>query len=171
MQDWYLTTVEMIDMRSFSSLWYWIALAALWSGCMHRVIGVPYDMVLRARRQGGEAEADLHDVLRVNVNHILHVVETSGIVLTAIGCCTLSMLAVLGFVYRLELAQAVFLLAFPMSLVFWMTARSARAIREADGAGLYEKMARLRFMIQILAMVSVAGTAVWGMSQILPSGI
>ena len=64
MQEWYLTTVEMIDMRSFSSLWYWVALAAFWSGCIHRVIGVPYDLVLRARRQGGDAEADLFDVLR-----------------------------------------------------------------------------------------------------------
>ncbi|MCU0909379.1 MAG: component of SufBCD complex, partial [Rhodobacteraceae bacterium] len=29
--DWYLTVFEVIDMRSFSNLWYWIGLAVLWS--------------------------------------------------------------------------------------------------------------------------------------------
>ncbi len=28
--DWYATVFELIDMRSFSNLWYWIALAVVW---------------------------------------------------------------------------------------------------------------------------------------------
>lgn len=165
MQDWYLTAFEVINMRSFSNLWYWIALAVVWSTASHWVIGVPYDMVLRAQRLGGEAQADLHDIVRVSVNRILHVSDTAGLWLTAFGCCALSMLAVLGFGYRLELAQAVFLLAFPLSLVAWMSVRTARQIREADGAGLYRTMRRLRLITQILGMISIFVTAFWGMWQ------
>ena len=65
--DWYQTLFEMIDMRSFSNLWFWIALAVMWSTASHWVLGVPFDMVLRARRHGGEAQADLEDIVRINV--------------------------------------------------------------------------------------------------------
>jgi hypothetical protein len=44
---------EVIDMRSFSNLWYWIALAVLWSSTSHWVLGVPFDMIQRARRRAG----------------------------------------------------------------------------------------------------------------------
>ena len=35
---WYQTVLELIDMRSFSSLWYWIGLAVLWSSASHWVL-------------------------------------------------------------------------------------------------------------------------------------
>jgi hypothetical protein len=52
---WYSNVFEVIDMRSFSSLWYWIALAVMWSSASHYVLGVPFDLVQRARRRGGQA--------------------------------------------------------------------------------------------------------------------
>ncbi|MEC7258626.1 MAG: component of SufBCD complex, partial [Pseudomonadota bacterium] len=50
--DWYSSIFELIDMRSFSNLWFWIALAVTWSTTSHWVLGVPFDMVNRARRNG-----------------------------------------------------------------------------------------------------------------------
>jgi hypothetical protein len=41
---------EVIDLRSFSNLWYWIVLAILWSSLSHWTLGVPYHIVARARR-------------------------------------------------------------------------------------------------------------------------
>jgi hypothetical protein len=41
---------EVIDLRSFSNLWYWIVLAILWSSLSHWTLGVPYHIVTRARR-------------------------------------------------------------------------------------------------------------------------
>ncbi len=107
----------MIDMRSFSNLWFWIALAVVWSrpatGCM----GVPYDMVVRARRHGGQAEADLEDIVRVNVNRLLYIGRVSGLWLLGLGCFFLTGLGVLGFAYGVEFAQAAFLLVLPMSIL------------------------------------------------------
>lgn len=170
MLDWYETVFEIIDMRSFSNLWYWIALAVVWSTSSHYVLGVPWDLVQRARRQGGEAEADLYDMVRVNVNRILYVSEISGLWLIGIACFVLTSLAILGFWYDSEFSQAVFLLALPLSLVFALGVRCARGIREADGAGLYERMTRHRFVIQVIGMLSIFVTALWGMFQNLSIG-
>ncbi|MGB5559477.1 MAG: component of SufBCD complex, partial [Paracoccaceae bacterium] len=90
--DWYETVFEVIDMRSFSNLWYWIGLAVIWSTTSHWVLGVPYDMVLRARRQGGEAETDLNDMVRININRILHIGTVSGLWLLAFSCGVITML-------------------------------------------------------------------------------
>lgn len=170
MLDWYETVFELIDMRSFSNLWYWIALAVMWSTSSHFVLGVPWDLVQRARRQGGEAEADLHDMVRVNVNRILYISDQAGLWLIAITFFTLTSLAIIGFGYGSEFSQAVFLLAAPMSLVFALAVRCARGIRLADGAGLYQRMHRHRFVTQVIGMLSIFVTALWGMYQNLAIG-
>ena len=109
--SWTQTLFELIDMRSFSNLWYWIVLAVVWSTASHWVLGVPYDMVLRAKRQGGQAEADLEDIVRINVNRLLYIGQVSGLWLAGFACFFLTMLVLLGFVYGVEFAQAVLLLA------------------------------------------------------------
>ncbi|SDI16856.1 hypothetical protein SAMN04488026_10013 [Aliiruegeria lutimaris] len=170
MQDWYLTVFELIDMRSFSNLWYWIALAVLWSTSSHWVIGVPFDMVTRARRHGGEAEADLYDIVRVNVNRILYISQTAGVWIIAFGSFGLTVLAMLGFYYRIEFAQAIFLLAMPMGIVSWLSVRTARKIHDADGADLYRKLHLHRFVVQVIGMISIFVTAFWGMWQNMAHG-
>ena len=84
--DWYQTVFEMIDMRSFSNLWFWISLAVMWSTASHWVLGVPFDMVLRAKRVGGQTEIDLEDLVRINTNRLLHVGRVSGLWLLGIAC-------------------------------------------------------------------------------------
>ena len=59
------TILDVIDPRSFSSLWYWIVLAVAWSSASHWVLGVPFDVVTRARRHGGQAALDLDDLAGV----------------------------------------------------------------------------------------------------------
>jgi len=84
--DWYSTVFELIDMRSFSNLWFWIALAVMWSTTSHWVLGVPWDMVLRAQREGGQYEEDLLDIVRINTNRLLHIGTVSGLWLLGFAC-------------------------------------------------------------------------------------
>jgi len=165
--DWHQSIFELIDMRSFSNLWYWIALAVLWSTTSHWVLGVPYDLVQRARRQGGQAEADLDDMVRINTNRLLYIGNTSGLWLIGFGCFALSMLVLLAFVYDFEFAQAIFLLAFPMSLIWLLSLSTARLIRaeEAHGEILQKRLHRHRIYTQIIGMISIFITAMWGMFQ------
>lgn len=163
---------EMIELRSFSNLWYWIALAVLWSTASHWVLGVPYDMVHRAQRKGGQAERDLEDITRVNVNRMLFIAEVSGPWLVALSCFVLTGLAMLGFGYFLEIAQAVFLLLFPMALVSLISFATARRIaREAStGRELRRRLAFCRLYIQMIGVVAIIITAFWGMYQNLTIG-
>ncbi len=69
--DIYGTVFEVIDMRSFSNLWYWIGLAVIWSTVSHWVIGVPFDMVLRARLKGGQVANDLETLVQINCRRLV----------------------------------------------------------------------------------------------------
>lgn len=161
------TIFEVIDMRSFSNLWFWISLAVVWSTASHWVLGVPWDMITRARRKGGKFEDDVDVLVRVYVDRILHVAEVSGLVLIVLTCFALTSLAVLGFGYGIEFAQAVFLLALPMTVVGLVSIRSARIIRaEAPhGAALYRRLQVHRMTVQLIGMASIFVTTMWGMFQ------
>lgn len=165
--DWYQLVFELIDMRSFSNLWYWIALAVVWSSTSHWVLGVPFDTLQRARRVGGQSEIDFEDLVRINCNRILYIADVSGLWLLGVGCFLLTGLGVLGFVYWVEFAQAIFLIALPMSLVSGMSVKSARHIQTQSltGEALCKRMARHRFQTQAIGMVSIFVTAMWGMFQ------
>ncbi len=171
--DWYSTVFELIDMRSFSNLWFWIVLAVAWSSASHWVLGVPSDMVARARRKGGKAADDLTDLLRINTSRLLFIAEEAGLWIIAAGAFFLTGFAVLGWVYDIEIAQALFLLAFPMSIISLMSVRTARALHEKDHdlEAVYRRLGRHRLMVQAIGMVSIFITAMWGMYVNLSIGV
>lgn len=161
------TLFELIDMRSFSNLWFWIALAVFWSSASHWVLGVPWDSVLRAKRKGGQAEIDLQDLVRINSNRLLHIIDVSGLFLIGFTFFILTGLAGVGFAYNVEFAQAVFLLLFPMSIVSMLSVRVARRIRadSPTGEDLRKRLTRHRFWVQFIGMISIFVTSLWGMFQ------
>lgn len=170
--DWYQTLFEVIDMRSFSNLWYWIAVAVTWSTMSHWVLGVPFDMLQRARRLGGEADADFEAMVHINVNRLTWISDTAGIWLVVLGSAANTALAVLGFWYDVEFAQAVFLLAFPLSCIMLLSTRTAQKIRVTgeSGEALKRRMSRHRFWTQVIGMQALVVTAFWGMYRNLDVG-
>lgn len=159
-------------MRSFSNLWFWIVLAVVWSTTSHYGLGVPFDMVLRAKRHGGQTEADLEDLVRINTNRLLFIAQMSGLWIAGFACFFLTILGLLGFVYGNEFAQSLMLLAFPLSLVGVLSLSTARLIQEEDSRGdtLRRRLMRHRLYTQIIGMVSIFVTALWGMYQNLSVG-
>jgi hypothetical protein len=85
--DLFDTIAEAIDLRSFSNLWYWIGLAVLWSSVAHFVLGVPYDLMLRARRKGGQAVADMEAMTDICIRRILDIADTAGLWLIGLAAC------------------------------------------------------------------------------------
>ncbi|OCX63134.1 hypothetical protein BFP70_13065 [Thioclava sp. SK-1] len=156
-----------ISVRSFSSLWYWVALAAIWSSVSHWVIGVPYDAVLRARRNKDEAAENLVLLARVNVHRYRMIGQDAGVVLAVIVPFGLTMLAVLGFGYGYELAQAVFLVAFPLVLTMIMTLRAAAriwpVIETSDPEQVARALSKHRLKVQAIGIFAMLVTALWGM--------
>ncbi|WP_323782371.1 component of SufBCD complex [Thalassovita sp.] len=162
--SWYQTLNEVLDLRSFSNLWFWIALAVMWSSASHWVLGVPFDMVVRAARNGDQAQTDLEDMARININRQLYIVDVSGLWILGFACFLLTSLTILGFVYDLQIAQALFCLAFPMAIVRLLALRTARRIHieEATGALLRKRLSRQRLWTQVIGMISIFLTSMWG---------
>jgi len=165
--DFYKTVFELIDLRSFSNLWFWIALAVMWSSASHWVLGVPFDMVTRARKNDEQGAADLEAMVGVNVRRLLYIAAVSGLWLIGLIFFVLTALVLLGFVYNVEFAQAVLLLAAPMTLVAALSFRTAKKISDIGltGKDLHRKLTHHRMAIQGIGMVSIFVTALWGMWQ------
>jgi hypothetical protein len=176
--DWTTFILELIDLRSFSNLWYWIALAVMWSTLSHFALGVPYDMVARARRsdiQGDNPKPmiDLQDLVRINGARYLEIVDTAGLWLVAFAGFILTSLAILGFYYWVEFAQAVFLLMFPGSGIALLNVSFVRRIRleRATGAHLCRLILRCRIYTQLIGAASIFVTSMWGMYWNISIGV
>ncbi|MEL7299707.1 MAG: component of SufBCD complex [Pseudomonadota bacterium] len=170
--DFYTTLMEVIDFRSFSTVWYWMVLAVIWSSASYFVLGVPYDMIQRAKRHGGEAQDDLETLVALKVRRLLLIGEVSGLWVMGFVCFFLTALALLGFVYDLEIAQALFLIFGPLSLVGGMALSTAVRINRGanHGEALHRALARQRLGTQVVGIVAIFVTAMFGMYQNLQLG-
>jgi hypothetical protein len=155
-----LQLLDFLSLRTFSSVWYWIAVAVVWASVSQRPMGVPYDLVWRARR-GGDAEAALGAVARVLARRLAGGMDTGGAVVVAVVSSVLSMLALLAFFYGLEFAQGLLLILLPLALVAVLNVRTARRID--GGEDPVRHLRRLRVGTQAVGIVALFLTAFWGM--------
>ncbi len=158
------TLLQLINLRSFSSVWYWIVVIAVWSRLSYSALGVPYDMVLRARRQGGGAMADLEALLAVQLRRRAGFAETGGLILAAVWAAGVVFVAVLGFGYGVELAQAGALLLLPLSLVWLLRLRLVLRLcaDPPKGLALCLVFQRHRRAVQMIAVFAILITTFWG---------
>ncbi|VDC31928.1 component of SufBCD complex [Pseudogemmobacter humi] len=171
--DLYRIVSEVIDLRSFSNLWYWVALAVLWSSVSHWVLGVPYDMIQRARRQGGQAQLDVETLASINARRMLAITRTAAAPLFFGLAFFFTVLTLLAFWYWVEFAQAVFFLTVWMLPVAWLSLRTALKIEGGEdlGAGLYQQLLLLRRMVQVVGMFAILVTSMFGMWRNLSHSI
>ena len=82
------------------------------------------------------------------------------------------MLVLLGFVYEMEFAQAVFLLALPLTMVGILSLSTARIIHSEGSTGdrLFRRLNRHRLYTQMIGMMAIFITALWGMYQNMTLG-
>lgn len=154
---------EVIDLRSFSNLWYWIVLAVMWSSLSHWVLGIPYHIVQRARRGHVESQRDLLLLVEVNVRRILEFAALSGTLLVAASGFALSALMVLGWAYGVEFAQAIVLLLLPLLAVTGLSFVTAHQVQNAEIDQLYLRLRNHRMIVQLMGVISIFITAFWGM--------
>lgn len=172
--------ISFLDSRSFGTIWFWLALIGMWSAAGRSVLGVPSEVLARARRAqiDGEPEAPavitLLDWLSLTLPR-WRLGPKEGAVFLAVSSFLLSSLAILGFGYGLEMAQALTLLLLPFMALFWMRVRLARRLASLlssgqDGtrpiAGIaaeaVRRMQTHRWLVTALSIVAVAATALWG---------
>ncbi|WP_337250652.1 component of SufBCD complex [Fuscovulum ytuae] len=171
--DWYRTIFEVIDMRSFSNLWFWIGLAVMWSTVSHFVVGVPHDLIRRAEREGGTALADAEALAQIYTRRILFIARQGGIFLVTFACFVNAGLVTLAVFYQMEFAQAVLCLFIPLQIVSLMTLRVCRIIETdgLEGLRLMSRLRRHRVLVQVIGMFSLFFTSMFGMYQNLTLGV
>lgn len=172
--------ISLLDSRSFGTVWFWLALVGMWSATGRNVLGVPAELLARARRAqaAGEPEGPaviaLLDWLSLTVPR-WRLGRTEGAVFLGLSSFLLTSLAILGFRYGLEMAQALTLLLLPFAVLFWlrvMLARRLLPLLEAGQAGerpvsgiaaeAVRQMLRHRRLVTLLSIAAVAATALWG---------
>jgi hypothetical protein len=156
---------SLIDTRSFSNLWFWIGLAVLWSNLAHHILGVPFDMVQRARRQGGQAMADVEALTEILVRRRITILRTGGVWIAGVWAMILTVILVVAIRDRLELAQALALLLVPATLAGLLSMRFAAKLN-ADmpkGEALTRRLTWHRVLIQAVGLLAIFVTAIFGM--------
>lgn len=164
MNAWKLVT-QMVDMRSFSSLWYWLAVAVYWSLSSHWVLGIPQDMIHRARRIGGTAVNDLECLVRINTQRVLFYTREAQAPLIGVVAFIFTVLVLLGFVYGIELAQALLFFFVPAVLQGFLAIYSSHRVEAGDGEGdrMFRRLLLHRVTTQGLGMVAIFVTGLYGM--------
>ncbi|CUH39802.1 hypothetical protein JSE7799_02530 [Jannaschia seosinensis] len=155
--------LEAIDLRSFSNLWFWIGLAVLWSTASHWIIGVPFDMVRRAARGHEQSLADMHMLANIHARRLRFIAMEIGLLTIGFSFFAITSLALLGFLYRIEFAQALLLLFLPMTIVGWLSVRAAWRVEGLAPNDLGNLLFATRRWIQAVGIVSIFVTSMWGM--------
>jgi hypothetical protein len=164
---------ELIDMRSFSSVWFWIVLAIAWSSASQTVMGAPYDLIVKARRKGGQASEDLNTIVGIFVRRRLTVVRRAGHWVLGFQLMVLTAVCIMAFGYGLEFAQAVFLLLLPFALTQFLSVRLAFRIEhdQMQDDRLYRALLRHRLWIQFIGLIAIFVTAIWGMLHVMTASV
>ncbi|MBV0891579.1 hypothetical protein KTN05_06895 [Paracoccus sp. Z118] len=175
--------MQFLDLRSFSSIWYWLLLTLAWTSAGRHVLGVPAEIVHRARRaaaeDGGDAGVLLLDWLSLMLPR-WQVPPRDGAILLGVAAFVLTSLLVLGFGYGRELAQAAFLLLGPFAALLGLRVRLARRLApvlaeahegrldtaKAAGAAA-AAMSRHRLQAAFLSIMAVAAAAIWGTGWVI----
>lgn len=154
---------QVINLRSFSNLWYWIVLAILWSTLSHWVLGIPWHLVARARRGDADSARDLHTLAEINARRILELAHLSGTVMVAASTFVVTSLLVLGWGFGVEFCQALVLLVLPLILVSALSVRTAQVLQRSGFENLAIRLRNHRLMVQGMGVVFIFATAFWGM--------
>lgn len=157
----YEAIFQTISMRSFSSIWYWLVVIGLWMWTAQRVLGVPLDLIMHVHRhpEDDHAARDLNDLLRVNARRMG---KMPGVLNVGVAAFLLSAIVALA-VAGLETAQAVACIAVPMAAVVLLRIRLARRVLDMGTIAATKALIWHRMFVQMIAMVSIFSTSVWGM--------
>ncbi|WBU62646.1 hypothetical protein [Paracoccus aerodenitrificans] len=183
---------SVLDSRSFSSPWFWLVFIGLWAMSGRAVLGVPNDVLSNARRalseaQGRDGAADLLLLLDWLSLHVprWRIARMTGAILTGLIAFALTVLAVLGFYFGLEMAQAVTLLACPFALLLGLKMRLAHQLywvveaahlgqspRDA-GAEAMKHINHYRILHMLISLLAVTVTAMYASLWLLlhPNGL
>lgn len=145
---------------SFQSLWYWVLHVVVWTLACYRTLGVPHDMLIRARREP-EVAARVDLLARLACERVGGIYDSFGVPLAAVAGFVLAGAFAMGFLSGIETAQAAFAILLPLSVIVYSKLRLALAVRRKGmiGPELVLALARRRVWHQFMAIAAMLGAA------------
>lgn len=155
---------EVIRSRSFTSIWYWIVFALVWTRTTHWTLGVPYEDARNAHDLGGQYATDFEIKIEINIRKTLNVFEGHRVFFTAFVAFLFGTVFTLGFYFSLQMMQAVFLLVFPLMIVSVLSIHLAQRMRDErlHGEALFLAYVWHRRIKQGIGAFSIFFAAFWG---------
>ena len=164
--NWTEAIARVITLDTFGNIWFWAAVVVSWAVACHWLIGVPFDMLVRARRGGPQEMADLEAMVDINVRRIMWFHEIGGAGAAALAAFFVAGTGLLAFGYRFELGIGLFILGVPLLIVMMMNLSLAMSLARdpLTGDALLKRMFRVRLWTQVIAAIALFFTAVIGMA-------
>ena len=152
--------LRIIASASFDSVWYWVLHLVVWTLVCARTLGVPNDMLFRARHEP-ETAARVELLAGLGAERLAGIHAVAGVPLAAATGFVLAALAALGFVTGLEGAQATFMLLAPLAAIAYSKLRLALFLngRRVRRPRLVLMLSRRRFWHQAIAVTAMFATA------------
>ncbi len=147
---------EFYAAASFQSIWYWVLHVVVWTLACYRTLGVPLDMLQRARDRP-EIAARVDALAQLASARIAGVHDLLGAPIAAVSGFVLAMLVVIGFGIGIEMARAALAILLPFGIISYSKLRLALAIRRRGIAGsdLVLALARRRVWHQFIAILAM----------------
>lgn len=160
---------EVIGSRSFTSIWYWIVYALVWTRTTHVTLGAAYEDARLASVHGGQHQVDFEATIDIARRKSVTMFEAYGVYAVAMGSFLLAMIFVLGFGYDIQFMQAGFLLIFPLAVVSALSVQLAYRLTKTPCTGpeLYSTYIWHRRAKQGIGAISILISSFWGVSSAL----
>ena len=91
-----MPVVQSFAAAGFQSIWYWVLHVVVWTLACYRTLGVPHDMLLRARRVP-EIAARVDVLAQLTAERIAGIHDSAGVAIAAGAGFVLATFAALGF--------------------------------------------------------------------------
>ncbi len=147
-------------------------IALMWAGLTRSSMGVPLDLLARARRMGGQTQLDVEALARIHAERYVYYWSRGKLFQVAFLAFVLSGLFVLAIGFHFEFAQAILFLLLPLALISANALRGAQRVLAEHGQGdaLHKLIWRQRFFVQVIGFTFIFLTAIFGLLHNMTAG-
>lgn len=161
-----------IDPQAFTSLWYWVVLVLVLVHVSQRLLGVPRALMTRARQGDPQAQADLVALAHLRARDLRSSYAEAGMLAVALWSAALTGLAVLGFGFWFEGAQALLFLTLPLAAEQGLSLVTADRLLVAETSDAVRRALLWHlFLVHAMAFALLFCAVFWGMLFTLMQGM
>lgn len=154
---------EIMAANGFNTVWYWMLVIVVWLRALQWTFGIPKYMMRNAMMGNEQVKLDVLALLDIHTCNIVSEFSQYGTYLVLLVCFVLTSFATLGFVNDIIVLQAVFFIAFPMSLLGAFDVRLSYQLHKNMGDwGLICRIYKKYFWIKVIfASVFIFASTQW----------